>query len=462
MQHAVLADEATSLFDQDLNNLALYVSTYDPRASSVLLSMQRVVQGYKNDNFLQTYWPDIQNILQYLSNNPDKFTQLWLHEYGAFIHFITKLSAQSNDIFSLLWKERKQTYIIALQNTAEKRPNWGFFGSFVKVSIKDAKIVDMQFIDSYVPGIVRPDVTLESPEWSKTFLWEDPTITFLASNKFGFTDLDGKNIKKLYDRTYWDDIRWVVFVQSDLFAALIPWFQELLWEWQFKNASIDLIRWQALPNKKELYFDGVKEFVQQNQKNIIKNVMKHFETIQNNNYIQTYLVRTSPELTALLQENSLQTVFKEDKIYLWDYNSSFNKIDTFVTKTTTILNQQWVVVGETAHDIIDISKLSPGTYQLRIQYILSIPQSYMTFIEWLAKEFSIDLNNREKHILALFPEWSTRWVLYAPKNITFTAIWGPTKTSEIFDTPFSHNAFYVVENTVNHSIKEVSVKFEVK
>lgn len=462
MQTAVLADQTTSIFDQDLNELALYASTYDPRAASVLLSMQRIIQWYENKEFLKTYGGDIQNALQYLSNNPEKFKQLGLQQYAPFIDFITQLSAQKDDIFSLLGKDKIQTYIIALQNTAEKRPNGWFFGSFVKVSIFDAKIVDMQFIDSYVPGILRPDITLQAPDRSSTFLGEDNTITFLASNKFGFTDIDGKNIKNLYDRTYSDDIRGVVFVQSKLFADLLPWFQELLWEWQFKNASIDLIRWQALPNKKELYFNGVNEFLKTHQKDIVKGIIKHFEKVKDNRYIQAYIVRTSEAFKSLLQEEQLQTVFNDKNIYLWDYNSSYNKIDTFIKKTTSIFNSNGKLVDESAYDVINIASLTPWTYTMRIQYLLSIPESYVSFIDNLSKDFEIWLNTREKHILALYPERSTRWVIYAPENITITNISGPTKTSSIFETPFSHNAFYIVENTTNYSVKEVSVKFTIK
>lgn len=462
MQHAVFADQTPGLFDQDLNELALYASTYDPRAASVLLSMQRIIQWYENKNFLQTYGWDIQNVLQYLSNNPEKFKQLGLQQYEPFIDFITKFSAQKDDIFSLLWKEKVQTYIIALQNTAEKRPNWWFFGSFVKISLFDAKIVDMKFIDSYVPGILRPDITLQAPEWSKTFLGDDNTITFLASNKFWFTDIDGKNIKNLYDRTYSDDIRGVVFVQSKLFADLLPWFQELLWEWQFKNASIDLIRWQALPNKKELYFNGVNEFMKTHQKDIAKAVIKNFQMVKDNRYIQAYVVRTSKELTSLLQQEQFQTVFTDKNMYLWDYNSSYNKIDTFIKKTASIFDSNWVLVDESSYDVIDISSLKPWAYTMRIQYILSIPDSYVSRIEGLAKQFDISLNSREKHILALYPERSTRGVVYAPENISIDSISWPTKISSVFDTPFSHNAFYILENTSNNSIKEATVQFTVK
>ncbi|MBP6086413.1 hypothetical protein KA478_04495 [Patescibacteria group bacterium] len=63
-----------------------------------------------------------------------------------------------------------------------------------------------------------------------------------------------------------------------------------------------------------------------------------------------------------------------------------------------------------------------GDYTARIQYIMSIPSSYVNYIENLRKNFGINFNTREKHILALYPEWSTRGVLYAPKNITLSPI----------------------------------------
>ncbi len=462
MQNVVFAWPTQDIFEQDIWQLALYLSTYDNRAASVLLSVQRVTQWYKNKDFLKTYQWDIENILQYLSNNPDTFSQMWLQEYKPFLEFVAGLSAQKTDIFSLLGKEKPQTYIIALQNAAEKRPNGWFFGSFVKVTLEDAKITDLKFIDSYVPGILKPDVSLQAPNWSQTFLSGDDRITFLASNKFGFTDIDGKNIKKLYDMTYNEDIRGVMFLNSNLFAYLLPWFQEQLWEWQFKNASIDLIRWQALPNKKELYFNGVNELLKTRKNDLIKAIAKHFDLIQKNRFVQAYIVRTSPELTSFLQKEWLQTVFNKDTIYLWDYNSSYNKIDTFIEKNTTIINENGVIVKESNQDVISIKNLPVGKYTLHMKYTMNIPISYTTYIENLAKQFGITLQVREKHILALYPEWSTRWVVYTPENIILAWVEWPVKQKALFTSPFSNNAFYVLENTVNNSMKEVAIPFTIK
>lgn len=462
VQNAVFANPSTSIFDQNLDEMALYLSTYDLRASSVLLSMQRIIKWYDQPEFLETYGGDIQNVLQYLSNNPENFSQLWLQEFKPFINFITKLSAQPDDILSLLGKERAQTYIIALQNTAEKRPNGWFFWSFVKVTLLDAKIKDLQFIDSYVPGIIRPDITLQAPERAKEFLSNGSTITFLASNKFGFTDIDWKNIKKLYDMTYGTDIRGVVFLQSALFSDLLPGFQEKLWEWQFKNAAIDLIRWQALPNKKELYFNGVNEYLSTHKTEIAKRLLQNFQKIIDNRYVQVHLVRTSPQLQDLLDTYQLKTVFSPGHIYSWDYNSSFNKIDSFVHKTTSILDDTNTIVQESTHDVINIAALKSGKYSMNIQYFMAIPDSYLSYIDWLSKELGITLNSREKHILAIYPERSTRGVVYMPENITVQKVNWPVKASSIFNTPFSHNAFYILENTTNNSLKKVSIEFEVK
>ncbi len=461
IQKTVFADENQWLFEQEIGDLALLASTYDPRSASVLLSMDRISKGYGKENFLETYQWDIENVLQYLSNNPDKFKQLWLQEYAPFIDFMTELSTYKEDLFSLLGKEKKQTYIIALQNTAEKRPNGWFFGSFILLSLKDAKIVEMKIIDSYVPWLEKPGISIPAPDRSAPFLGEDNKITFLASNKFWFTDIDGKNIKRLYDLTYQDDIRGVLFLQSKMFAELLPWFQKLLWEWQFKNATIDLIRWQALPNKKELYFDGVNEYIKNNKKGIITAMIKHFPTIQEKRFIQWHFARVSPWFNTLLQKEKLQTVYNSDNLYLWDYNSSFNKIDTFVHKTMSLEHEN-KIVAEVANDIIPIDSLDPGTYMLNIQYMLSIPQSYNTFIESLATQYGIWLNSREKHILALFPEWSTRGVLYLPKGTEILSVEGPVKTKQEFSSPFSENVFYILENVKNNTMKQVKITFVLK
>lgn len=72
----VFADEKKDFFSQNIDDLALYLASYDTRAASVLLSIERIQQGYDNPAFLETYQGDIENILHYVGNNPSIVAQL--------------------------------------------------------------------------------------------------------------------------------------------------------------------------------------------------------------------------------------------------------------------------------------------------------------------------------------------------------------------------------------------------
>lgn len=223
-----------------------------------------------------------------------------------------------------------------------------------------------------------------------------------------------------------------------------------------------MIRGQALPNKKELYFNGVKQFLQDRSIDLVKAVAKHFSLIQENRYIQAHIVRSSDSFISFLQQEKLQTVFDNTHMYSRDYNSSYNKIDTFITKTISVFDMQGTLILEGNSDVLATNTLQPGEYTMHIQYAMNIPDTYKTFIATLEKQYAISLQVREKHILALYPERSTRGVVYMPNNYILTTISGPTKQQQIFTTPFSHNAFYVLENTVNNSMKEVVLSFSVQ
>ncbi|MEI7477098.1 MAG: hypothetical protein WCJ81_00665 [bacterium] len=194
---------------------------------------------------------------------------------------------------------------------------------------------------------------------------------------------------------------------------------------------------------------------------LIKAVAKYMTTIQKNRLVQSYFVRTSKDFTNFLQQQKFETVFSTGNMYLWDYNSSYNKIDTFVQKSVSIMDAQGNIVKDETQDVVSLQDLAPGTYTVHIQYSLNIPDSYRDYIMGLAKKFGIELHVREKHILALYPERTTRGVVYLAPNIDVLSIDGPVKNSTTFDTPFSHNAFYVLENTENNTIKDVVVTIKI-
>lgn len=56
----------------------------------------------------------------------------------------------------------------------------------------------MEIIDSYYPDFIAYKTRITAPSRTSPFL-PDRKIGFIAGNKFGFTDIDGKNLKDLYE-----------------------------------------------------------------------------------------------------------------------------------------------------------------------------------------------------------------------------------------------------------------------
>lgn len=461
----VLASNKTDLFENNLEDLAFYFMGVDQKTSDLLMAIDAVRQGYvKNeDHFLRDNKGNIQYILQYLSNHPDQLKQLWLHDYAGMIDLISDISKYNSDIFSLLGEEREQRYLVVLQNSAEKRPNGGFFGSFAIVTVKDASISNIQLMDSYYPNKINPSAVVQAPDRAtNTFLSGDSTITFLASNKFGFTDMDGKNIKAIYEKAFHQQVRGVIFVNSQMFADLIPGFDKKLREWMFTNAATDIIRGGNFPNKKEHYLKEVAEILNSQKDTIIKNTIKNIRYLVDNNYLHVYLENIGGGLTKSLVTQGLTTSFRDDQMYFWDYNSSFNKIDMFIKKNIVFTDEFGKTAIDTTKDIVDIGSLSKGIYNVKISYALTVPPGYTDEIASLEKKYDIALTVREKTILWVFPTRATRGVVYAPKKVTISNLQGQFKTSQLFDTPFSHNALYFMSNGSNNTIKTVSMQIEIK
>ncbi|MFW6223024.1 MAG: hypothetical protein ACOC3T_05365, partial [Bacteroidota bacterium] len=77
---------------------------------------------------------------------------------------------------------------------------------------------------------------------------------------------------------------------------------------------------------KELYLKEVNNYFQNNKYNILKNVLKNFDKLGENNNLNIYLDNISDRLDKYLIENNYINKFNENKMYFWDYNIGFNKI----------------------------------------------------------------------------------------------------------------------------------------
>jgi len=119
----------------------------------------------------------------------------------------------------------------------------------------------------------------------------------------------------------------VIFIRTDLVEKLMPGIKEKLWEWQFFNASIDLIRKEVRGNKKEIYIQEVKDFFANNKESLTKNFVNQFQDILDQGLFAIYLSNISSGLNDFLKETNVQSVFSSDNIYTRDTNNSFNKVD---------------------------------------------------------------------------------------------------------------------------------------
>ena len=200
-----------------------------------------------------------------------------------------------------------------------------------------------------------------APEWTAPFL-PDRKIGFIAGNKFGFSDIDGKNLKDLYELMFnktfemWkvqqtmqpdlyekllhQNIKGVIFIRSDLLENFFTNFKQKERERQFLYASVDLIRKEIRGNKKELYIKEIKEYFNNQKSNIIKNVVNRFDEIANRQYITMYLSNVSTGINMILNKHNLTNIFDSNYIYLRDTNVSYNKIDGFITKHVQINDEQ--------------------------------------------------------------------------------------------------------------------------
>ncbi|MBQ5945410.1 hypothetical protein IJL65_03290 [bacterium] len=76
-------------------------------------------------------------------------------------------------------------------------------------------------------------------------------------------------------------------------------------EWQFINASIDIIRGEVRGNKKELYIAEVLDYFSHNATTIAKNLVNNRDDVLNKRYIQIYLsdMFVSRDFRLMLRKN---------------------------------------------------------------------------------------------------------------------------------------------------------------
>ncbi len=490
----VFNKDKVDIFKEDLQQIAFYFWSVDENISKMLLNIDEISKAYINwENVLITKEEKILDTLKYIKKNQNYLKDLWFKKYWKLIELLGSVEKNREEISNLLWKNGEFNYLVILQNTNEKRPNGWFFGSFAFITVKNGRLENLEIVDAYYPDYIAHNTRLTAPEWTSSFL-PDRKIWFIAGNKFGFSDIDGSNLKWLYEKMFNETysmkkvqqtmepwlyekllhkyIKWVIFVRSDLIEFLIPSFTEKARERQFLNANVDIIRWEYRGNKKEEYIRWVKDYFNKNQLNMFKNIVNNFDEVIDRKFITTYLSNVSDDLQNILISHGLKLEYNSWFIYVWDTNTSYNKVDWFVEKNIQILDRQNKILIDLDKDIINTKDLYPWKYTMKVYYTLNVPNYYINFIKDLEKKYEIKMTSREESILAIRPakyEWNpeekwmeTKATVYLPQNFKVLEIRGQAEESKEFYTPFSNGLYYKMLINTNNTTKSIEIDFEVK
>jgi len=497
VSNMVLSNNKIDVFKESLWQMAFYTRTFDKELSKFLLTLEDIIQSYdKWENIFLQKKNEIDRCREYIENNREYLKKVGFANYDKLINFLSDLRPYQSEIFDLLGKKEAFNYLVILQNTNEKRPNGWFFGSFAFIKIHEWRIQELEIVDAYYPDFIAHRTRITAPERTAPFL-PDRKIGFIAGNKFWFSDIDGKNLKDLYElmfnKTYemrkveqtmqpelynkvlHQNIKGVLFIRSDLLEHFFPSFRQKARERQFLNASVDLIRNEIRGNKKEIYIQEIKEYFDTQKNNIIKNIINRFDEIANRQYITTYFSNVSTGFMDVLTKHHLTNTFDADYLYFWDTNASYNKIDGFVTKYITILDKQWMLVQEGKNmDVLYIGNLDNGTYTITIRYEFSIPDFYVRFIKDMEKKYEIAITDREMAILGLksglYEEpgfgkvrkrWETRATVYAPHYSKIQYISGDIYYQAPFTAPFANGVFYQAGSIENNTTRTIILEMTI-
>ena len=486
---------ALDIFTKDLQTLSIYFLPIDQEVSRELYTLDWIVQSYmKWENIFKTKKPEIEEVRYYIINNQNYLSSLWFQRYESLMKFLSDLYDHRAEVYELLWENHTYNYLIPLQNWNEKRPNGWFFGSFAFVTLSGWHIENLEVIDSYLADYIAPKSRMNLP-WRYSQYFGEYQLWFVAGNKFWFTDMDWKNLKVMYEKAFnkdyemakvremysWEQrrllhnkyIKWVIFLDSNLLTELLPWFSDKMREWQFINASIDIIRGEVRWNKKELYIAEVLDYFFNNSTTIAKNLINNRDEVLNKRYIQIYLsdMFVSQEFRDMLARNNLNTRFQWWKIYAWDVNIANNKSDDFLTKWLRLYSSTWALITQQQNEIVSLEWLPVGEYQLVIDYYFFVPESYRSFIRWLEQKYEISLTPREEGILVLSPVnhydwkpermWREKWMVYYPRNMEITSVQWDVENVNYFQSDFAQWLNYTLRTVKTEDQKQAVINFRI-
>jgi hypothetical protein len=180
----------------------------------------------------------------------------------------------------------------------------------------------------------------------------------------------------------------------------------------------------------------------------------------------------SQEFRDMIARNNLNTRFEWWKIYARDVNIANNKSDDFLTKRLKLYSSTWTLITSQQNEVLSLTDLPVGEYQLVIDYYFFVPESYRNFIRWMEKKYQIWITPREEGILVLRPVdhndwnpdrmWWEKWMVYYPRNVEITSVGWDVKDINYFQSDFAQWLNYTLRTVKSEDQKQAVINFRIK
>ncbi len=157
------------LFDpesRDLDRMATYLWPFDEGLARFADDAHKLLDAYiAKENVFQTHRERLDRVWLYVTDHREELGRYGFSRYQDLFATFASLYPYREEVYRLMGSEQPFTYLIALQNTGEKRPNGGFFGSFVVLTIDEGQIVTFQPVDSYFPNSIAKGTFVDGEPW---------------------------------------------------------------------------------------------------------------------------------------------------------------------------------------------------------------------------------------------------------------------------------------------------------
>lgn len=119
--------DGVDIFDpgsRDLDRLATYIWPFDQELAAFADDVHQLLDVYlAEENIFHTQSDRVDSVWEYIATNHERLSSLGFSQYNDLFAMIASLYSYRDEIYELLGSEQPLTYLVALQNTGEKRPN---------------------------------------------------------------------------------------------------------------------------------------------------------------------------------------------------------------------------------------------------------------------------------------------------------------------------------------------------